>query len=308
MGGTRTTRRARAPAPRPRPAGSGFRDPHRKTSRGRAVLPATHRGGCERAGRASEHELVEAEGGGRTSPRDRRRGRKRWAVSDSSRARAKAGSGGGGGGREWERSTILAGGPRDGGQAVVEAAAQSLIRPNELEGLRRADDREVERATQGYMAGARPRLVVTPEGAVTRVRLSSAWCPRRSRMSCSCRSAPTIGAIPTSRSSSICAQGNGNPRPVRSMSSVAGATGAARPYRATLLPRFRRGSGRAAELRWEQRLRPVRRRLQDTPLDALLGLIADGVTRRTRSCTGACAPRPRAAREPRVDPAGSIRR
>ena len=33
---------------------------------------------------------------------------------------------------------------------------------------------------------------------------------------------------------------------------------------------------RAAKLRWEQRLRPVRRRLQDTPLDALLGLIADG--------------------------------
>jgi hypothetical protein len=33
---------------------------------------------------------------------------------------------------------------------------------------------------------------------------------------------------------------------------------------------------RAAELRWEQRLRPVRHRLQDTPLDALLGLIADG--------------------------------
>ena len=33
---------------------------------------------------------------------------------------------------------------------------------------------------------------------------------------------------------------------------------------------------RAADLRWEQRLRPVRRRLQDTPLDALLGLIAGG--------------------------------
>jgi hypothetical protein len=35
-------------------------------------------------------------------------------------------------------------------------------------------------------------------------------------------------------------------------------------------------SARAAELRWEQRLRPVRRRLQDTPLDALLALIANG--------------------------------
>jgi len=32
----------------------------------------------------------------------------------------------------------------------------------------------------------------------------------------------------------------------------------------------------AQHLRWEQRLRPVRRRLQDTSLDALLSLIADG--------------------------------
>jgi hypothetical protein len=32
----------------------------------------------------------------------------------------------------------------------------------------------------------------------------------------------------------------------------------------------------AEDLRWEQRLRPVRRRLQDTTLGALLSLIADG--------------------------------
>jgi hypothetical protein len=35
-------------------------------------------------------------------------------------------------------------------------------------------------------------------------------------------------------------------------------------------------AARAEDLRWEQRLRPVRRRLQDTPLEALLGLIVDG--------------------------------
>jgi hypothetical protein len=32
----------------------------------------------------------------------------------------------------------------------------------------------------------------------------------------------------------------------------------------------------AERLRWEQRIRPVRRRLQDTSLDALLSLVADG--------------------------------
>jgi hypothetical protein len=66
---------------------------------------------------------------------------------------------------------------------------------------------------------------------------------------------------------------------------------------------------RAAELHWEQRLRPVRRRLQDTPLDALLGLIADGDDDATRSCTGAM--RTASARGSRAGawiPAGSIQR
>ena len=35
-------------------------------------------------------------------------------------------------------------------------------------------------------------------------------------------------------------------------------------------------AAQAEHLRWEQRLRPVRRRLQDASLDALLNLIADG--------------------------------
>jgi hypothetical protein len=35
-------------------------------------------------------------------------------------------------------------------------------------------------------------------------------------------------------------------------------------------------AARARELRWEQRLRPVRRRLQDADLGSLLGLVADG--------------------------------